>query len=324
MTCDEAKDQLVLLTYEELSEEQQAALALHMHGCPACEQELAALNSFGAVMLADTVGEVSPNMLASARMRLDDALDQAGTGSWLQRLRLGAVRTWHHLYAAPALATMLVGVGFLSGNLLTRYQAANAAAGASVQQTGPGPRDAQGSIVSVSNITRTGDPDVVEVNYNRVVPTTFRGRIDEPEARRLLMASQKSADSAVRMDGVGYLARACDAGRMCEHGSQAEDLTVRDALLVRLSYDKSPAVRLKALEGLKRFVAEDQKVRDAVLQALMSDRSADVRKEAIDMLAPVQADSSVRQVLHTVSTQDSNSYIRNASMQALGNVDGIQ
>ncbi len=321
MTCDQAKDQLVLLTYEELPEAQQAALALHMHGCPACEQELAALNSFSAVMLADTVPDLSPNLLAAARMRLDDALDEAGPGSWFERLRLGAVRTWQHLYAAPALATFLIGTGFLSGNLLTRYQAANAAQSTPVQQVGTMP---QGSIGTVSNITRTGDPDVVEVNYDRVVPMTFRGRIDEPEARRLLMAAQKSTDSAVRMDGVGYLARACDAGHMCEHGSQAEDLTVRDALLVRLSYDKSPAVRLKALEGLKRFVAEDQKVRDAVLQALMSDRSADVRKEAIGMLVPVQGDSSVRQVLHTVSTQDSNPYIRNASMQALGNVDGIQ
>lgn len=323
MTCDQAKDQLVLLTYEELTEEQQATLALHLHGCPACEEELAALNSLGVVLQADTVPDVSPNLLASARMRLDDALDRAGTGSWLDRLRLGAARTWHHLYAAPALATFLVGMGFLSGNLLTRYQAASAA-GASVQQAATMPQEAQGTIGTVSNITRTGDPDVVEVNYNRVVPTTFRGRIDEPEARRLLMAAQKSSDTAVRMDGVGYLARACDAGNMCEHGSQAEDLTVRDALLVRLSYDKDPAVRLKALEGLKRFVAEDHKVRDAVLQALMSDRSADVRKEAIGMLAPVQADSSVRQVLHTVSTQDSNPYIRNASIEALGNVDGIQ
>lgn len=324
MTCDEAKDQLVLLTYEELSEEQQATLALHLHGCAACEQEFAALNDFGAVMLADTVQEVSPNLLAAARMRLDDALDEAGTGSWLERLRVGATRTWQHLYAAPALATFLIGMGFLSGNLLTRYQVMNAAPGTAVQQPLVLPQDSTGSIGTVSNITRTGDPDVVEVNYNRVVPMTFRGRIDEPEARRLLMASQKSTDSAVRMDGVGYLARACDAGHMCEHGNQAEDLTVRDALLVRLSYDKSPAVRLKALEGLKRFVGEDQKVRDAVLQALMSDRSADVRKEAIGLLAPVQGDSSVRQVLHTVSTQDSNPYIRNASMQALGNVDGIQ
>lgn len=320
MTCDKAKEQLVLLAYEELSGEQQADLELHLHGCPPCEAELAALNVFGHTMAQENLPAVSPNLLAAARLRLDEALDEEGHGSLLVRLRAGLWNTWNHLYAAPALATMLVGMGFLSGNLLTRYQTAHTA----VTQTSVPAAEPQGSIGAVNGIVQTGDPDVVEVNYNRIVPSTFRGRIDEPEARQLLMASQRSADNTVRVDGVGYLARACDAGNMCEHGSQAEDLSVRDALLVRLSYDKSPAVRLKALSGLKRFVSTDQKVRDAVLQALMADPNADVRTHAIGMLTPVQGDSSVRQVLHTVSTQDANPYIRNASAQALGGVDGIQ
>jgi len=56
----------------------------------------------------------------------------------------------------------------------------------------------------------------------------------------------------------------------------------------------------------------------------MHDSNADVRTRAISMLEPVEGDTSVRQVLHTVSTQDDNPYIRNASMQVLGNIDGIQ
>jgi hypothetical protein len=42
-----------------------------------------------------------------------------------------------------------------------------------------------------------------------------------------------------------------------------------------------------------------------------------VRTEAISMLSPVQADSSVQQVLRSVSSQDSNPAIRNASFHAL-------
>jgi 2-phosphoglycerate kinase len=38
----------------------------------------------------------------------------------------------------------------------------------------------------------------------------------------------------------------------------------------------------------------------------------------------VQADSSVREVLRTVSTQDVNPYIRNASFQALQGAPDIQ
>lgn len=48
------------------------------------------------------------------------------------------------------------------------------------------------------------------------------------------------------------------------------------------------------------------------------------RTHAIGMLEPVEGDSSVRQVLHTVSTRDENPYIRNASAQVLGTIDGIQ
>jgi hypothetical protein len=91
-----------------------------------------------------------------------------------------------------------------------------------------------------------------------------------------------------------------------------------------LRYDKSPAVRLKALEGLQPYVAQDEHVRDAVLTSLMHDKSADVRTQAISVLQPVQADSSVRQVLRTVSTQDANPAIRFASYQVLQGTADIQ
>jgi hypothetical protein len=76
-------------------------------------------------------------------------------------------------------------------------------------------------------------------------------------------------------------------------------------------------VRLNALQGLQPYVAQSESVRNAVLDVLMNDQSPDVRSLAISMLEPVQADSSVRRVLRSVSTQDSNPAIRNASYQAL-------
>ncbi len=177
----------------------------------------------------------------------------------------------------------------------------------------------------MSGIVPTPDPEVVQVKYNRMVPTTFQGRIDEPQVRQLLMmAAQQSADNEVRAQSVSYLAQECAAGHTCEHATDGKGTGFRDALLVSLRYDKSQAVRLKALEGLKPYISEDQRVRDAVLDSLMHDASADVRTRAIGMLEPVEADASVRRVLHTVSTQDENPYIRNASMQVLGSVDGIQ
>ncbi|WP_158615362.1 HEAT repeat domain-containing protein [Acidipila sp. EB88] len=83
-------------------------------------------------------------------------------------------------------------------------------------------------------------------------------------------------------------------------------------------------MRREALAGLQPFITQDMEVRDAVLAALMSDPSATVRIEAVRLLQPVDVDSSVRQVLHTVANQDGDPSIRSASLNALKNVPQIQ
>jgi hypothetical protein len=49
-----------------------------------------------------------------------------------------------------------------------------------------------------------------------------------------------------------------------------------------------------------------------------------VRTRAISLLQPVGSDSSVRQVMRTVSTTDENPYIRTVSNQLLQGSAGIQ
>ena len=115
----------------------------------------------------------------------------------------------------------------------------------------------------------------------------------------------------VEQKSVSLLADECLAGHQCSDGP------IRNALLVALRYDKDAGVRLKALDGLKPYVAEDMRVRDAVLESLMDDSDAGVRAQAIELLQPVEADSSVRQVLHTVASEDNNPHIRTVSQKVL-------
>ena len=49
---------------------------------------------------------------------------------------------------------------------------------------------------------------------------------------------------------------------------------IRHALMVSLRYDEDAGVRMKALEGLQRYVGQDQHVRDAVLEAVAHDPDA--------------------------------------------------
>jgi hypothetical protein len=136
-----------------------------------------------------------------------------------------------------------------------------------------------------------------------------------------MMGTNAAATDRVRMNSVALLTDECKA-----HGCQptTDGQGFRHALMVSLRYDSDAGVRTKALEGLQRFVGQDQHVRDAVAEALMSDPDAGVRKLAIEMLEPVRSDSSVQQVLRTVSTQDTNPYIRTASFQALQDTADIQ
>jgi HEAT repeat protein len=60
------------------------------------------------------------------------------------------------------------------------------------------------------------------------------------------------------------------------------------------------------------------------LQALAHDSNERVRLQAINMLGPVESDTSVRQVMRTVSTTDDNPYIRTVSTHALAGTADIQ
>ncbi len=324
MNCEQAIQQVTLRAYCELSAEEQETLELHIHGCPECVAERDALAAFGSLMEADVLPEVPPNLLAASRMRLDDALDETPSLSLVDKVRNLLESTWHALAHAPALAALLVGIGFLSGNTLNRYQVAH-------EPHLPTPvvlqNSMQGVVGTVSGVVQTPNSEVVEVKYNRIVPETMQGSLDDPQIRQLLMtAAQHGTNNDVREQSVGLLASECRAGHQCESQTEngGDGHGFRDALLVSLRYDKSPQVRMKALEGLQSLVRVDQRVRDAVLESLMRDPSSAVRTRAINLLEPVHGDSSVRQVLHTVSTQDDNPYIRTASMQALEVSDGIQ
>jgi hypothetical protein len=266
------------------------------------------------------VFEPSPNLLAQSRMRLDDALDMIPPHGLLTQLRTNFYRWLGNVQSAPALATLLLGVGFLGGNFTHRYQAARAPKTPTVVTVN---HPSDGVIANVTGIVQTPNSEMVQVNYNRLVPESMEGSLDSKEIRNLLLVGTNAgATDKVRMSSVALLTNECKAGHACQ--PSADGKGVLHTLMVSLRYDPDAGVRMKALDGLQQYVGQDQHVRDAVLEAVMHDQDAEVRKAAIGLLEPVQSDSSVRQVLRTVATQDTNPYIRTASFNALQGPDDIQ
>jgi hypothetical protein len=102
-----------------------------------------------------------------------------------------------------------------------------------------------------------------------------------------------------------------------------DDNRIREALMYSLRYDRNTGVRLKALEGLRPYVAGDVRVRDAVLEALVNDPNPGVRTQAIQSLQPVSADGSVRVTLQGLAARDKNAFIRKEAGRVLNTLPEI-
>jgi len=345
MNCTETHEKVVLAAYGELPDDQAHTLALHLAGCAECRGEQEQLLALKTLSAAHPMLEPNANLIARSRTRLEDALDALPPKRWYDRVAEWMTRTAAGLQSAPVAACLLLvagaGLGSLGGYEFAARHAAGIAGNGTGNESASGVRAdhlerpsasavslaaplASGEVASVSGIVRQPNSNLVQVRYNQVERRQVEGTVDNPQIRQLLMlASQNGANPDVRNDSVGLLAAECRSGHGCE-GAGMQGTGIRDALMVALRYDRSAAVRQKALEGLQPFVAEDMQVRDAVLETLLNDPDAHIRSAAISMLEPVEADTSVRQVLSTVAASDQNSNIRNASRVVLRRVSEIQ
>lgn len=316
MDCELAQQKIALFAYGELPDDQCPALEGHLATCKRCQEEFAAVQALQQAMALAPAQEPSANLLAQARLRLEEALDTMPRTSWLMRVQQSMFRGVSTLGRAPVAASALLVLGLGSGSWAGfQYAARNHRPVAELA----GAVEGAGKIANVNSIVRQPNSENVEVHFNRLVPETAQGSLDDPRIRELLLlGTQSQLNPGVAQNSVSLLARECEAGHQCADGP------IRKALLVALRYDKDSGVRLNALNGLKPYVAEDMGVRDGVLEALLDDADATVRSRAIELLHPVEADSSVREVLHTVASEDDNPHIRTVSQEVLDQSPHIQ
>jgi len=335
MNCELAHERIVTAAYGELPDDQVHELDRHLADCADCRKEQEQLLALKVLADALPVAEPSPNLVARSRLRLDEALDALPPKRWYEFLAQKMMNNVASLQAAPVAAILLmvagIGAGSLGGFEISQSRTAHAAAIATTAATAPALTAAKTSaplapaelsmtnVANVSSIVREPGKEMVEVSYNQLVPRRIQGSLDDPAIRQLLMlATENSSSAGVRDDSVGLLAAECRAGHSCQAAG------IRDALMVALRYDRNAGVREKALEGLEPYVAEDVRVRNAVLEALLNDSDPRIRTESINILEPVEGDTSVRQVLYSVSTSDDSPQIRNVSRQVLSRVPEIQ
>jgi anti-sigma factor RsiW len=313
MKCEWVQENVLLYIYNELADDARYELEQHLGRCPECAAELKSARAFHATISKLPVQEPSPNLLASARMRLQEKLETAPQGGWWQRLTFDPASWLRQMRFSPALAAAIFMIGF-GGGIGAMYKLKPATTDLSsiptIQDTSQVPQEA--SISGIRSVVQEPGSNQVTIKYDTVHTEQAQGSLNDQRIQQLLLfAARNNYSSGVRMDSVDLLTQ------------KPDDTRVREALIYSLRYDTNPGVRLKAIEGLGSYVKDDTRVRDAVLNALMTDTNPGVRTQALLLLQPVKADSSVRAALQHLAETDQNQYIRSQARTVLAQLPEI-
>lgn len=303
MTCPQVQTNFSLYLYGELDFAQEEAIERHVETCSFCQLALEHEKSWHS-SVAGEQPNVSFELLSECRRDLRIALRVEGRGTttfvWWKRIipsPLSATR-WSGQLAA---ASFLVFVGFAAGRLIENVHVPSGIA-----------TDAMGLVNAPNARVRDIEPNGqngVRILVDRVQQQEVTGTLKDNVVRQLILnATHDPSDPGIRVDSVELL-----------QNQTGPD--VRDALVNSVEHDTNAAVRLKALEGLRRF-SGDITARQAVEFVLKHDEDPDVRSEAINILVPAdQPVGLTPDILTTLedilASEPENDYVRSRSMQVL-------
>jgi HEAT repeats/Putative zinc-finger len=316
MKCEWVQENIVLYVYNELADDARYELEQHLGRCPECAAELKAARAFHATLSKLPVEEPTPNLLASSRMRLQEALETAEQGGFWQRLTFDPSSWLRQVRFSPALAAVIFMIGF-GGGIGAMYKMMSPHTDTStttISENGPDKvaPPLESSITGIRSVTQEPGSNQVNIRYDTVETQEASGSLNDQRIQQLLLfAARNNYNSGVRMDSVDLLTQ------------KPDQKGVREALMYALRYDTNPGVRLKAIEGLGAFVKDDVRVRDAVINALMTDNNQGVRTQALLLLGPVKADGTVRAALQHLAETDQNQYIRSQARTVLAQLPEI-
>ena len=311
MKCREARELILLLIYGELADAEKREVGRHVEECLPCGLALAEERRLQSILSQRAPAEPSEDLVARCRADLSAALraETTSSGAWWRRAPLTAL--WARARFSPALAVLLLLVGFLGGFSVDRGlwpAPRRAALQAPIPEAlGDEPEAEVASLNSLSADPETGR---VLLSYDTLRRTRLEGSAGDPEIRRLLVATVRdSLNAGLRLEALDALRR------------HTGDQEVRSALLVALQDDSNPGARLKAIEALDERAATDAEVRGAILRALLRDDNPGVRVRAVDALAGARAPETLP-VMRRLAHEDPDNYVRLRSSAFLEEMAG--
>ena len=319
MNCEWVRENIVLQVYGELADDARHELEQHVARCAQCAAELKAEQDFHALLAQDRaadplLSDPSPNLVASSRMRLQEALETAKQGNFFSRLAFDPANWLLQMKFSPALAAAILIVGFAGGIGATYklYGPRPTNVAGVVNPTNQNAAPAEASIAGIDSVTQDPSTNQISIKYKAVSEQQKQGSLNDQDIQQLLLyAARNNFNTGVRVDSVDLLAQ------------KTSDMQVREALIYALQNDTNPGVRLKSLDALGNYVKNDTNVRDAVLRALVNDSNSGLRIEALRLIEPVKADGSVRGVLMALAAKDQSTYIKSQARTMLAQLPEI-
>jgi hypothetical protein len=303
MNCNWIKENVVLYIYEELTDDAKYEFEHHLLQCAACKDEVESALAFKNSMSARPAWQVSPNLLASSRMKLQERLEETQQFRGWNRIIFDLAGWMQQIKLAPALSAALLMIGF-AGGALTSYRLAMARQTTDRPITQASVSDA--NIAGIDSIVPDETGKRVAIRYNTLAPQTVEGTTDEPRIQELLLIGTRNlSNPGIRLQSIGIL------------NAKSADDDIREALIGSLRADQNPGVRLEVLEGLKGFVRGDVHVRDVLVEALIHDPNPGVRAKALELLNPALTDTSVREALKMLAQRDKDDFIRSECKRVL-------
>jgi anti-sigma factor RsiW len=310
VNCQQAQSSLSLYLYGELDFAAEENLETHLAECAACQLSLAREKQWHTF----TNGQVQEppfDLLAECRQQLRPAIARenvppaANVRSWWRwgnPFEISATR-WS---SQIALASLLVALGFASARLLDH----GSWRPFTVNQMG---------LLNPANAfvrdVQADDKGVVRIVLEQ--ESAITGQIDDPNVRSLLLSASRQSDVGVRFYSLQILNR--QAGDLRNDDPRNDDL--RQVFFDSVRNDPNPAVRLEAVEGLRRFSA-DPGALEVLKFVLEHDDDPGVRSQAINVLAPPDHDAKItpamtQTIADVLRSSPGDEYVRARCSQVL-------
>jgi len=296
MSCEEIAKLIPLYHYGELSPEEEEHVDEHTHLCAACTRVMEQQRTLAAALDRRAL-EVPSHLLEDCRADLMAAVQggapravHTGKGPWTLFIEAMA-HTFGSLnrLSQPIGAVALVAIGFFAAKLTNGLP--GSVPGTNLASiTNPG-----GEVYST---VRSVQPDPesagrVVISYDETRRCLLKGRINDSNIQKLLVAGMYEDNPAVRGESVRMLKNQCSSGE------------VKETFLNALT-DPNPDVQMNALEGLKPL-AGDPQVRHVLGQVLRMPANDAVKMQAIELLAAHRDETIVGLMQALVQREQSNS-----------------